>query len=240
MPASAPLVGSPRDLLALALLVPAPTVGAWAMLHAWPGSPMGQGLSFALKLWIAVLPVLWVVRVERRFDGSWLRLRGVGRSGWLAGVGTGAAIAAVMVLAYLAAEGSIDPVPLRAKAAQTGLDRPPRLLALFAYLVVVNSMLEEYIWRWFVVTRWERVLAGRRGAGVASVILSALCFTVHHVVALAAWVPPGINALASVGVFAGGVIWSWLFIRTRSVWPGYVSHAAADLAILWMAWRLMM
>jgi uncharacterized protein len=37
--------------------------------------------------------------------------------------------------------------------------------------------------------------------------------------------------LCCAGVFAGGVIWSALYLRYRSIWPGYLSHALADLAI---------
>jgi uncharacterized protein len=37
--------------------------------------------------------------------------------------------------------------------------------------------------------------------------------------------------LGSLGVFAGGAVWSHLYLRTRSIWPGYLSHALADVAV---------
>jgi hypothetical protein len=44
--------------------------------------------------------------------------------------------------------------------------------------------------------------------------------------------------LGSCGVFLGGAAWSWLYLRYRSIWPGYVSHAIADAAIFIIGYRL--
>jgi membrane protease YdiL (CAAX protease family) len=32
-------------------------------------------------------------------------------------------------------------------------------------------------------------------------------------------------------VFIGGCVWSWCFLRFRSIWPGYVSHVIVDVAV---------
>jgi membrane protease YdiL (CAAX protease family) len=44
--------------------------------------------------------------------------------------------------------------------------------------------------------------------------------------------------LGSLGVFIGGAVWSWLYLRYRSVWPCYLSHALADAAIFIIGYRL--
>ena len=48
----------------------------------------------------------------------------------------------------------------------------------------------------------------------------------------------GITVLASLGVFVGGACWSWLYLRYRSVWPCYVSHAIVDVPIFVLGYRL--
>jgi membrane protease YdiL (CAAX protease family) len=35
----------------------------------------------------------------------------------------------------------------------------------------------------------------------------------------------------SLGVFVGGLLWSWLLRRHGSLVPGYLSHILVDLAI---------
>jgi membrane protease YdiL (CAAX protease family) len=37
-------------------------------------------------------------------------------------------------------------------------------------------------------------------------------------------------------VFTGGAIWSWLYVRYRSIWPGYLSHAIVDVAVFAVGW----
>ena len=124
-------------------------------------------------------------------------------------------------------------MPIPAKAAATGFDRKGAYIAMFVYIIAVNSLLEEYVWRWFVFRKLELLTPGW-----IAVILAGLCFTVHHVFALAAWVPAPVNALASLGVFIGGTTWSWLYLKYRSIWPGFVSHVFADVAIFIMGWQL--
>ena len=40
----------------------------------------------------------------------------------------------------------------------------------------------------------------------------------------------GIGSQLAV-LFAGGVAWSWLYVRYGSIWPGYLSHAIVDVAV---------
>ena len=78
-----------------------------------------------------------------------------------------------------------------------------------------------------------------RGAGRAAVVVSALLFTVHHVVALLVMGDVRLLLLGSAGVFLGGLIWSACYLKYESVWPGYVSHIFADLAIMAIGWRIL-
>jgi len=94
------------------------------------------------------------------------------------------------------------------------------------YWITLNSLMEEYVWRWFVFAKFEVLLGGR-----IAVVATGLAFTAHHVIALAAQFNWIITILGSLGVFVGGVSWSWLYLRYRSVWPCYVSHAIVDIPV---------
>ena len=80
-----------------------------------------------------------------------------------------------------------------------------------------------------------RQVSGRQHTPHAA---SAIGFTAHHVIALAAQFNWIVTVFASMGVFIGGATWSWLYKRYRSVWPGYVSHAIADIPIFVIGWQL--
>ena len=76
-----------RAILALALLVPAPSLGVLAGMILFPGTLLGQGLFAFSKLWLFLLPVLWLKLVDReRLSFSPLRQGGLGL-GFLSGCG---------------------------------------------------------------------------------------------------------------------------------------------------------
>lgn len=216
--------------LALAVLVPAPSLGTWLGLTVLPGSPWGRALFFLAKVWLVGVPIVWRLALERRpLSRSPAR-----HGGFLAGALLGLAFSAVIVLAYLTiGPALLDPVAVQAMGTATGLSAWPVYLTGALYWIAVNSVLEEMVWRWFVVERCEAL-----GWAAWSVPASAIGFTIHHVVALRVYCDWPATIVCSVGIFVGGAAWSALYRRTRSVWPGYLSHALVDVAVFAIGWRL--
>ena len=220
-----------RSLIALALLVPAPTIGVLMAMHFDPG-PVGQAVYGASKVWILLLPLAWLLLVDGKTPdvSSPLRARGI-----LLGVVLGLVIGGIIVGGYLLiGKQWIDAEAMRAVADRNGLDEKWKYLALAAYLCIVNSLLEEYVWRWFVfhhcatlVPRW------------VAVALSGLLFTVHHIFALGLQFDWRITVLGSAGVCIGGITWSWLYLRFGTVWPGWVSHLIVDVAVFAVGWMIL-
>ncbi len=220
-----------RSLIALALLAPAPTLGVLMAMHFLPG-PAGQAIYGLSKAWILLLPLLWLLLVYRGpiHVTSPLQARGLPL-----GLASGLLISAVIVGAYMTlGEAWIDSEALRAVAERNGLTVESKYIALAAYLCFVNSLLEEYVWRWFVFHHCA-VLVSKRPA----VLLSGLLFTVHHVFALGLQFDWRLTLLGSMGVCIGGVVWSWLYLKYESVWPGWVSHLLVDVAIFAVGWRVL-
>ena len=152
--------------------------------------------------------------------------------GLLLGVVIGGGILAAY---FLFGKATIDPEPVRELAAKNRLSERSVYLLFVSYTILVNALLEEYVWRWFVFSKCEIIVSS-----AAAVVLSAAFFTLHHVIALAAYFGIAVTVAGSVGVFAGGVIWSWCYQRYRSIWPGYLSHAIVDAAIFLIgAWLIL-
>jgi membrane protease YdiL (CAAX protease family) len=113
------------------------------------------------------------------------------------------------------------------------LNHPGAYILGAIYWITLNSLAEEYVWRWFVFRKFEILIGGK-----LAVVAAAAAFTAHHVIVLAAQFNWPITLLGSLGVFTGGAIWSGLYLRYRSVWPCYVSHAIVDAAIFVIGYRL--
>jgi hypothetical protein len=220
-----------QALWALGFLLPAPSLGTAAAMFWWPGQPVGVFLFAVAKIWTVLLPWWWLRFVDRQ-RSSWSQAR---RGGWGAGVVSGLLIALVVWAAYAVASrvGVLDAAMVAERAARTGLDHRGLYLAGALYWITLNSLLEEYVWRWFVFRQFEAIVGPRW-----AVLAAALAFTTHHVVALAGQFDTGLAIVGSVGVFTGGVTWSWLYRRYGSIWPGYVSHALVDVAVFVIGYRL--
>ena len=114
---------------------------------------------------------------------------------------------------------------IRAKAESLGVLRHYWAFGLF--LALLHSFLEEYYWRWFVFGRLRRGLP----RGWAHLVAGA-CFAAHHVVIATQYFPGGWGWLLGGLTGAGGILWSWMYERQKSLAGPWLSHVLADLGIL--------
>ncbi len=201
----------------LLLLAPVPSLAVLAALVLGKGS-VGVAVWVASKAWMLVFPVLWQ-RTAWRIEPPTTRDVAVGAA-------TGLGIAAVITSAYVLGQPMIDPAAIRAALAPTGLLSPWMYAVVAAYWVLINSAMEEVVYRWFLFTQSRRLV----GTG-AAVLMSALFFVAHHAIALSIYFDVRVAVVGSLGVFAGGVIWSALFLAHRNLWASILSHAIADVAV---------
>jgi hypothetical protein len=188
-----------------------------------PGSLAGAVLFGASKLWLFGLPIVWLRFVDRT---PW-SLSPPRHGGFATGILSGLLLSGFILAMYWALRGTfIDKRFLTDKLLAIGLGSPVRYVSGALYWILVNSVLEEYVWRYFCVTQCEQLLSKP-----LAVVCSALFFTLHHSVALAVFFGPAAVLIGSSAVLLGGAIWSLMYIKYRSIWPGYVSHALVDLCI---------
>jgi len=219
-----------RALIALALLVPVPSLGTAAAMILIPG-PAGQTLFMAAKIWLLAFPAFWFFAIERGAP-SWSP---PAQGGLGVGLITGIAAGAVIYLAALFfGVFEMDMGALAGVVDEMGLTTPRAYLLGAMGWTFANSLMEEYVYRWFVFSQCERLMPR-----LPAVLASAAVFTAHHVVALSTYLPWHLTALAALGVFTGGVLWAALYSRYRSIWPGWLSHIIADVAIFAVGWEIL-
>ena len=81
--------------------------------------------------------------------------------GWLVSLGLGIGIILVIIGAYvLLGEMMIDQQTLYELLEPGGLTTPTKLAGAILFWVFINSVLEEYVFRWFITSKLEE-LTGR-------------------------------------------------------------------------------
>lgn len=212
--------------LAILLVAPAASVGViGGQLMQGTGAP---ALPWVLsKAYVIGVMLWWHVRIDR---GKLHRI--TPRPGaYRAAIGIGIAIGAVIVGAYvMLAKDWMDGAQVVAHASRYGLDKPLVFVGAALYWIVGNAALEEFTFRWFVFRQSERVMP----VWVA-VFVSSGAFTAHHALALMNFADGKTIVLASAGVFAGGLIWSGLYLMYRSLLVVWVCHAIVDVAVFSLA-----
>ena len=228
------MTASPRHwkpLLALLLLVPAPSLGTWLGMILFPNTPFGQVAFGVAKVWILLFPLLWCRFVERQK----LAFPRWSNRGMAAACGTGLLFVLAIAGAYwFIGRDRIDVGEFRAVLSEVGFTTPAIFVGGALYWCTINSILEEYVWRWFAFCRSAELVPKSLAALVAG-----LLFTLHHVVALRAYFGWDLTLLASLGVWIGGATWSWIYQRYGNIWAAYVSHVFADVAIFTIGYLLL-
>ena len=211
-------------LVALVLLVPAPTVGVLLALHTQQGG-VGILLWMVAKVWLFGLPTLWHFFVQKHpFSLSPPR-----QGGFVVSFGVGVLMVAVIWgVFWLWGGDAVSSALIQEKASSFSLNKPLVYLGTAAYWICINSLLEEYVFRFFLYRQSEILVCGVKGLAV---LMVAVFFTVHHSIALSYYVQTQQNVLASLGVFGAGIIWSTMYSCYRSIWIPFISHLLADIGV---------
>ena len=183
------------------------------------------------KIWIFGLPAFWHIYIEKQ-KFSWSPVK---KGGWGMAFILGIGMMLVVWLAYfILGEKMLQPDALKAILDPVGLTVPWKFAAAIVFWVFINSVLEEYVFRWFITSRIEQFVGGKW----RSSLLSSAVFTLHHSIALIFFLDPLGAVIASLGVFIGGTVFSWLYLEYRSIWIVWITHACADIAIFAIAWKI--
>lgn len=189
--------------------------GLWHLSYA-PKSALKAALFLGVPLALWYLPRRGgALRALFRPGGSLKRAAALG-----------AAVFAVILAAYALLRGRIDFSGIAAQlTGQAGVNAG-NFLFVALYISFVNSLLEEFFFRGFAFLALREAAPPR-----FALAFSALAFAAYHLGMTAGWFHPAIWLLAMLGLFAGGVLFSLLDAKEGALWPSWLVHLAANLAI---------
>ncbi len=217
------------DLLVLLALF-FPTLGAWYYFVHLEGSSLARAAYLASKILQLAIPLLWIALTRRKPRSS------LARRGLTAGLLSGLVMGASLLLIWHwqvqgTAVGQVAMPKMQAKLADFRIQTPFAYLGMALALSCLHSLFEEFYWRWFVYQRLRAYLPAS-----AAAVIGSVGFASHHVIVLAAFVPPELfwshAAPAAVAVGLGGLLWCGLLQRYGGLSPSWLSHMLVDLALM--------
>ncbi len=143
-------MGSEKNaLLAISLVGFAPTLSILMTLSVIDGELASQAFFILCKAWILFIPTYWFLRVE----GNPLSWSPSDKTGIFEGVVTGVAMSAIIFVVWVVLGDSIDTESMVEQLQNTGLTSIEVYVAGMFYWIFLNSMLEEYVFRWFITVK---------------------------------------------------------------------------------------
>ena len=199
---------------------------------SWSESELQSQIFFIFaKFWIILIPIYWIYRIEE----SRISLGEINSKGMYKSIVSGLLIFLAVGIIFLIFGDTLDVDLMKQEIGGTGLLNPHIFLLGVFYWITVNSLVEEFVFRQFI---GDRILefTGRESV---TVLLSAAIFTSHHTVLLGYYFEPWQNVISSIGIFIAGAIWSLLWLRHRSLFVCWISHAIADVAVFGIAYVIL-
>ena len=220
-----------RSIVALLLIVPVSSIAALTSTVVMPGA-IGQGIAVCCGIWMLVFPVAWHVLIEKQQ----LRWK-ISSTGWQVGLILGAMMFALISGSYwFVGRYWLNMLDIRARVSGMGMNIPMMVFGFGTFQTLVNSLIEEYVWRWFVYRHCALLWSETR-----AVWISAGFFTLHHIILMLAYCDDWrLVAVGSLAVFSAGVLWARCMRTFKSLLPSYLSHLAADLALQIISWHLLL
>lgn len=106
-------------------------------------------------------------------------------------------------------------------------------LLIGAYVILINSLLEEVFFRGFLFGQLTR--AGNR---TYAYLFSSFLFALYHISIFQTWFSWPLMLLALFGLMIGGLIFCWLNRHELKITYSWIAHVFADIAIIWIGYTL--
>lgn len=107
------------------------------------------------------------------------------------------------------------------------------LFLIGLYIIVINSLIEEYFWRGFLFEKLSALINPW-----AVYALTGVGFSLHHIMFYYDWFSVSIFLLVTSGLVAYAMIMNYIFYRFRDLFSCWLIHAFADSAQIFIAFKI--
>jgi membrane protease YdiL (CAAX protease family) len=213
-----------------------PGLGAMAYFDWLGDHPLAQPTYAATKVFILLWPILATLLILKRPIRLGLKPISHHLKAIPLGLAIGLPIAGLMWLwmqvPFLAevVQGGADGVQKKV----TDLGFLDHFIPFALYVTLFHSLLEEYFWRWFVYGNLRKVISRP-----AAHLIAGIAFTLHHIAVTIQFFPIGWALFFSFSVGVGGIFWSRLYQKQKTLVGAWASHAVVDAALMILGWHLL-
>ena len=221
-----------KPLIAILLVGFIPSASVIFGIEIIESELLSQLFFASCKVWIFLVPTIWYLKVEK----NPISKKSPTKEGIVWGLITGIMMSLIILITWFLFNETLDIDEMVDILQSKGLDNINLYILGMFYWIFINSLLEEYVFRWFITTKSSELFR----SDVIGIIFSAAMFTLHHAIALYLfgfiWWQ---TIIACFGLLSAAAIWSWLYVRFRSIWVCWLSHAICDVAVFGIGYTIL-
>ena len=131
-----------------------------------------------------------------------------------------------IIIAYFILKNFIDFNVIIASLSQSANVSAKNFIYVAIYISTINSLLEEIFYRGYAF-----LFLKRHTSRSFAYICSSLLFAIYHLGMSGNWFSPILLGLSLTGLAIGGCLFNYLNEKTNTIYPSWMVHMAANLAI---------
>ncbi|PIR78463.1 MAG: hypothetical protein COU28_01345 [Candidatus Magasanikbacteria bacterium CG10_big_fil_rev_8_21_14_0_10_36_16] len=107
------------------------------------------------------------------------------------------------------------------------------LIFIGLYIIIFNSLLEEYFWRGFLFAKLDKLIKPWQ-----AYLITSIAFSFHHVMFYYNWFNLGFFLLATFGLTVYALIMNYIFKKYQDLFSCWYVHIFADIAQIFIAFKI--
>ncbi len=146
----------------------------------------------------------------------------------------GILIAVILFIAFIIIEKTINIEVLISELEGKYKINKSNILLYGAYLIFVNSLMEEFFFRGFIFLNLKKLNMKR-----TAYIVSSVAFSIYHISNFQNWFNIWVLILALIGLFSSGLLFNYLNDKDDTFLNSWFVHICADIAIVIIGYIIM-
>jgi len=128
-------------------------------------------------------------------------------------------IAATYLVSYLILKENINLSNITAGLNNLASITPTNIIAIGIYIILINSLLEEFFWRGFIFKELDQLTPP-----ILTHIITGVAFSFHHILFYYTWFDLGLILIATAGLALFAIIMNIIFQRYKDLFSCWFVH----------------
>lgn len=145
----------------------------------------------------------------------------------------GICLAGIYISGFLVFRNLIDTQIIAVKLTELISINLSNLIFIGVYIILANSLLEEYFWRGFMFKRLNDLINPK-----LAYIITGLAFSFHHIMFYYNWFSLPVFIAVTLGLTVYSMIMNLIFQKYNDLFSCWLVHGIADVAQIFIAFKV--